>query len=85
MTRQARVGFVVLLGLTLFVLALFALANRAFLFSDRFIVRSQFNQVAGLQAGGVISAIEAFEKGALVITLALVRARRAVTGVPCPR
>ena len=52
MTRQARVGVVVLLGMALFVLALFALANRAFLFSDRFIVRSQFNQVAGLQAGG---------------------------------
>ncbi len=51
MTRQARVGVVVLLGLMLFVLALFALANRTFLFSDRFVVRSQFNQVAGLRSG----------------------------------
>lgn len=51
MTHQARVGIVVFLGLMLFVLALFALANRAFLFSDRFIVKSQFNQVAGLQPG----------------------------------
>ncbi len=51
MTRQARVGLVVFLGLVLFVLALFTLANRTFLFSDRFIVKSQFNQVAGLRAG----------------------------------
>jgi len=51
MTRQARVGVVVLLGMMLFVLALFALANRTFLFSDRFVVRSQFNQVAGLRSG----------------------------------
>ena len=51
MTRQARVGLVVFLGLVLFVLALFTLANRTFLFSDRFVVKSQFNQVAGLRAG----------------------------------
>ncbi len=51
MTRQARVGLVVFLGVVLFVLALFTLANRSFLFSSRFIVKSQFNQVAGLQAG----------------------------------
>lgn len=51
MTRQARVGLVVFLGLVLFVLALFTLANRTFLFSNRFIVRSQFNQVSGLRAG----------------------------------
>ena len=51
MTRQARVGLVVFLGLVLFVLALFTLANRTFLFSDRFLVNSQFNQVAGLRAG----------------------------------
>ncbi len=51
MTRQARVGLVVFLGLVLFVLALFTLANRTFLFSDRFVAKSQFTQVAGLQAG----------------------------------
>ena len=51
MTRQARVGLVVFLGLVLFVLALFTLANRTFLFSDRFVIKSQFNQVAGLRAG----------------------------------
>ena len=51
MTRQVRVGLVVLLGLLLFSLALFAIASRTFLFSDRFIVKSRFNSVAGLRSG----------------------------------
>ncbi|MFQ5571423.1 MAG: MlaD family protein [Rhodothermales bacterium] len=54
MSRQARVGLVVFAGLSLFFLALFALANRSFLFSDTFHVRSQFNRVSGLQAGGAV-------------------------------
>jgi len=54
MTRQARVGLVVFVGMVLFVLALFTLANRAFLFSNRFVVKSQFNQVAGLLPGGAV-------------------------------
>ena len=54
MSRQARVGLLVFAGLALFVLALFALANRSFLFSDTFYVRSQFNRVSGLPAGAAV-------------------------------
>ncbi len=52
MSRQARVGLLVFAGMALFMLALFAIANRSFLFSDTFYVRSQFSRVSGLQAGG---------------------------------
>ena len=51
MTRQARVGLVVLLGLLLFAAALFTVASRTFLFSERFVLLSHFNQVAGLRSG----------------------------------
>ena len=54
MSRQARVGLVVFLGLGLFFLALFALANRSFLFSNTFYVQSEFSRVSGLQAGGSV-------------------------------
>lgn len=51
MTRQARVGLVILVGLVLFGAAIFGVANRSFLFSDRVIVKSHFNQVSGLRSG----------------------------------
>ncbi|GIV59463.1 MCE family protein [Rhodocaloribacter litoris] len=54
MSRQARVGLLVLAGALLFMLALFALANRTFLFSDTFYVRAQFTRVAGLVAGASV-------------------------------
>ncbi|RMF61144.1 MAG: MCE family protein [Bacteroidetes bacterium] len=54
MSRQARVGILVLAGVALFILALFALANRTFLFSDTFYVKSQFTRVAGLVPGAAV-------------------------------
>ena len=51
MNRQARVGLVVVLCLGLFALALLIVGSRTLLFSDRFVLRAQFNQVAGLSAG----------------------------------
>ena len=51
MKGKARVGLVTLLGSGLFLLLIFLVANRSFLFSDRFEIRSEFNQVAGLRAG----------------------------------
>jgi phospholipid/cholesterol/gamma-HCH transport system substrate-binding protein len=54
MSRQARVGLLVFLGLALFVVALFALANRSFLFSNTFYVKARYNQVAGLQPGASV-------------------------------
>lgn len=54
MTRQTRVGLLVLAGVLLFLLALFAIANRSFLFSDTFFVKSRFGSVAGLQAGAEV-------------------------------
>lgn len=54
MSRQARVGLLVFLGLALFVVALFTLANRSFLFSNTFYVKARYNQVAGLQPGASV-------------------------------
>lgn len=54
MSRQARVGLLVLAGTFLFVVALFAIANRSFLFSDTFFIRSRFNNVAGLSTGAAV-------------------------------
>ena len=54
MSRQARVGLLVLAGTFLFVVALFAIANRSFLFSDTFFIRSRFNNVAGLGTGAAV-------------------------------
>ncbi len=54
MTRQARVGIVVVLGFIVFVLGLFAIGNRTFLFSNTVIVKSRFTQVAGLQEGAPV-------------------------------
>ncbi|ARA93087.1 MAG: MCE family protein [Bacteroidetes bacterium] len=54
MSRQARVGLLVLAGVVLFLGALFILADRSFLLSDTFFVQSRFSSVAGLQAGGAV-------------------------------
>lgn len=54
MSRQARVGLLVMAGLALFVVVLFALANRSFLFSDTFFVKARYDQVSGLQTGASV-------------------------------
>jgi phospholipid/cholesterol/gamma-HCH transport system substrate-binding protein len=54
MSRQARVGLLVIAGVLLFFVSLFAIANRSFLFSDTFFIRSEFGSVAGLQSGASV-------------------------------
>ena len=54
MSRQARLGLVVLGGVLFFVLALFVLAQRTFLLSDTYRVKAQFDRVAGLQNGASV-------------------------------
>jgi phospholipid/cholesterol/gamma-HCH transport system substrate-binding protein len=54
MSRQARVGLLVLAGLLLFTVALFAIANQSFLFTDTFFIRSRFDNVAGLPSGAAV-------------------------------
>ncbi len=51
MTRQARLGLVVLLGLLTAVGFLFVIGSQNSLFANTFSVRANFNQVAGLQTG----------------------------------
>jgi phospholipid/cholesterol/gamma-HCH transport system substrate-binding protein len=55
MSRELRVGLLVLAGLFLFLIGLFAIANRSFLLSDTFYVRARFGSVAGLQSGAVVT------------------------------
>lgn len=43
-----------LAGALLFLLALFGVANRSFLFSDTFFIKSRFGSVAGLQSGAAV-------------------------------
>ena len=54
MSRQARVGILVFAGLALFLVALFAIASRSFLFSNTFPLESEFENVAGLQSGAPV-------------------------------
>jgi len=54
MSRQTRVGLLVFAGLFLFLLALFTIANRSFLFSDTFFIKSRFGSVAGLNNGAEV-------------------------------
>jgi phospholipid/cholesterol/gamma-HCH transport system substrate-binding protein len=54
MSRQARLGLVVLAGLVTFVGALFLLANRTYLLQDTFVVRAEFSKVGGLQPGATV-------------------------------
>jgi len=51
MSRQARVGLIVIAATLTFLVGLFAIANRTFLFSDNFYIESRFNHVAGLRSG----------------------------------
>jgi len=54
MSRQARLGLLVTTGTVLFVLMLFLLARRSFLFSDVYVLRAEFSVVAGLQPGAPV-------------------------------
>jgi phospholipid/cholesterol/gamma-HCH transport system substrate-binding protein len=54
MTRQARVGLLVLAGAALFVIVLFTIAQRSFLLSDTFRVQTSFYNVAGLTPGAPV-------------------------------
>ena len=54
MTREARVGLVVLASVLVFVLGLVIIGSRTLLFSERMVIRAQYNQVAGLRAGAPV-------------------------------
>ncbi|PSR00870.1 MAG: mammalian cell entry protein [Bacteroidetes bacterium QS_8_68_28] len=54
MSRQARVGVLVFVGLALFLVALFAIGSRSFLFSNTFPLESKFDNVAGLTSGAPV-------------------------------
>ncbi len=54
MSRQARLGLVVLAGIVAFIGALFILANRTYLLSDTFTVVAEFDRVGGLLPGATV-------------------------------
>lgn len=54
MNRSARLGILIASASALFVLGLFLIGNRTFLFSNTFEIQSRFNQVAGLQIGAPV-------------------------------
>lgn len=54
MTRSARVGLLVVSGALLFLLTLFTIASRTFLFSNTFEIRSAFNNVSSLLPGAAV-------------------------------
>lgn len=54
MSRQARLGLVILVGLAAAVAFLFIIASQGNLLGDTFAVRATFNQVAGLQTGASV-------------------------------
>lgn len=54
MTREARVGLVVVASIAVFALALIIIGSRTLLFSERFVIRAQYNQVAGLREGAAV-------------------------------
>ena len=54
MSRQARLGLIVLGGVVVFMLALFVLANRTFLLSDTYRIRAEFSRVGGLTPGASV-------------------------------
>lgn len=54
MSRQARLGLVVLAGVVFFLGALFILAQRSFLLTDTYRVRASFNRVSGLKSGAMV-------------------------------
>ena len=54
MPRSVRVGLLVMAGIALFLVALFAIANRSFLFSNTFSINASYTSVAGLQPGAAV-------------------------------
>jgi len=54
MSRQARVGVLVITSAIVFFLGLFAIGNRTFLFSNTMEVKAQFSRVAGLVSGAAV-------------------------------
>ena len=54
MSRQARLGLLVLGGIAAFLLFLFVLANRTFLLASTYRVHAEFNDVGGLQPGAAV-------------------------------
>ncbi len=54
MSTRIRVGLVVVISVGLLMAILFIVGSRTLLFSDRFLVRSQFNSVAGLSPGAAV-------------------------------
>jgi phospholipid/cholesterol/gamma-HCH transport system substrate-binding protein len=54
MSRSARLGVLIASASLLFMLALFLVGNRTFVFSNTFEVNSRFNSVAGLQIGAPV-------------------------------
>jgi phospholipid/cholesterol/gamma-HCH transport system substrate-binding protein len=54
MTRQARLGLIVIAGFAAFLLGLFVLANRTFLLSSTYRVHAEFTDVGGLQPGASV-------------------------------
>ncbi|MBT3448593.1 MAG: MCE family protein [Bacteroidetes Order II. Incertae sedis bacterium] len=54
MNRTARTGVLIASASLLFVVALFTIGNRTFMFSDTLRVQTQFTQVAGLQEGAPV-------------------------------
>ena len=54
MSRQARLGLIVLGGVLAFMLALFVLANKTFLLSGTFQLSAEFRRVGGLTPGAAV-------------------------------
>ena len=54
MNRSARLGILIISAFLLFLVALFTIGDRTFLFSSTITVRTQFNHVAGLQEGAPV-------------------------------
>ncbi len=54
MSRTLRLGLFIVSGTALILLALFAVGNRTFLFSNTMTVKSRFTRVAGLQSGASV-------------------------------
>lgn len=54
MTRQARLGLLVLVGIVIFIGALFLLAQRSFLLTNTYTIEATFNRVSGLLPGATV-------------------------------
>ena len=54
MKREVRVGLVVLGCIAILAVGLVVIGSRTLLFSERFVIRAQFNQVSGLREGAAV-------------------------------